>query len=81
MSETVLQLVKASKALSAEEQMQLFDALWEIVDEYAAPDAFELTSEQRAELDRRWEQHVRHPESAIPWEEGKARLATLRERP
>lgn len=81
MSEAVLQLVEASKSLSVEEQMQLFDALWEIVDEYAVPDAFELTSEQRAELDRRWEQHIRHPESAISWDEGKARLATLRARP
>lgn len=81
MSETVLQLVEASKSLSVEELMELFDALWEIVDEHAAPDAFELTPVQRTELDRRWEQHLRHPESAIPWEEAKARLAALRERP
>lgn len=78
MSANVSQLVAARKALSVEEQMELFDALWEIIDEHAAPDDFQLSPEQRALLDRRWEEHVRHPDSAIAWEEGKARLAALR---
>lgn len=81
MSEAVLQLVEASKSLSVEEQMELFGALWEIVDEYAVVDAFELSPEQRTELDRRWEQQIRDPESAIFWEEGKERLIALREKP
>lgn len=81
MPQSVSQIVEASKALSIEEQMELFDALWEVIDQYAAPDDFELTPEQRTELDRRWEAHIQHPESAISWEEGKAKLAALRERP
>jgi putative addiction module component (TIGR02574 family) len=81
MSQSVSQLLEASKALSAEEQMELFDALWEVIDQYAAPDEFGLTPEQRVELDRRWEEHVQHPENAISWEEGKAKLAALRDRP
>jgi putative addiction module component (TIGR02574 family) len=81
MSQTVTQLVEATKALSVEEQLQLFDALWEIIDEYAAPDDFVLTPEQRAELKRRSEAHRLHPETAISWEDGKARLAALRKRP
>lgn len=81
MQQTVEQLVEATKALSVEEQLQLFDALWGIIDEYAAPEAFALAPEQRAELDRRREAHRLHPESAISWEEGKARLAAIRNQP
>ena len=28
-----------------------------------------LTDEQKAELDRRWAEHLADPASAIPWEE------------
>jgi putative addiction module component (TIGR02574 family) len=34
----------------------------------------ELTDELKAELDRRWAEHLAHPESAISWEELKRRL-------
>jgi putative addiction module component (TIGR02574 family) len=34
----------------------------------------DLTDEQRAEIDRRLAEHDRDPGSAIPWEEGRARL-------
>lgn len=37
----------------------------------AAP---ELTTEQRAELDRRMAEHERDPSSSIPWEVVRARL-------
>ena len=36
--------------------------------------AFELTDEQRAELDRRWAEHVENPGSAIPWSEVRRKL-------
>jgi putative addiction module component (TIGR02574 family) len=80
MSQTVTQLVEATKALSIDEQLELFDALWELIDEHAVPDICELSAGQAAELDRRWEDHIRQPESAIGWEEGKSRLAALRDR-
>ena len=31
--------------------------------------ALALTPRQEAELDRRWAEHVRNPESAVPWED------------
>jgi len=76
---TVQQIVEASTLLSIEEQLERLDALWEIVDVHAAPE-FELTPEQRAELDRRGEEHRRFFERAISWEEGLARLAAIRDR-
>ncbi|MBK8305402.1 MAG: addiction module protein [Chloracidobacterium sp.] len=35
-----------------------------------------LTPEQEAELQRRVEEHEKHPEDAIPWEEAWERLRT-----
>jgi putative addiction module component (TIGR02574 family) len=81
MSQSVEKLVEATKALTVDEQLELFDALWGIIDEHAIPDGFDLTPDQRAELDRRWEAYRQNPERAIGWEEGKARLAALRNRP
>ena len=37
-------------------------------------DLEDLTAEQREEIDRRLAEHDRDPGSAIPWEEGRARL-------
>jgi len=34
----------------------------------------ELTPELKAELDRRWAEHLGDPDSAIPWEEVKRRI-------
>jgi putative addiction module component (TIGR02574 family) len=33
-----------------------------------------LTAEQRAELDRRWADHLANPESVIAWEEVRHKL-------
>jgi hypothetical protein len=35
---------------------------------------FEPTSEDVAELDRRWSDHVQRPESSIPWDEVRRKL-------
>ena len=37
-----------------------------------------LTDEQKAELDRRWVEHLADPDSAISWEELKRRLRDRR---
>ena len=36
--------------------------------------AQDLSVEQEAELERRWQDHLAHPEDAIPWETVKANL-------
>jgi putative addiction module component (TIGR02574 family) len=51
--------------LSVEDRLQLLDQLWESIRQQ--PDSLPLTDEQRSELDRRLEEHQRHPEAAQPW--------------
>jgi putative addiction module component (TIGR02574 family) len=55
--------------LPAGARAELAMALWESLssDERAAE--LELTPDQAAELDRRWSEHLRNRESAIPWED------------
>jgi putative addiction module component (TIGR02574 family) len=49
-------------------------ALWESLTDREREAEFELTDEQRAELDRRWSEHQADPESAVPWSELRAKL-------
>jgi putative addiction module component (TIGR02574 family) len=49
-------------------------ALWESLSDSEREDAFELTDDQRAELDRRWTEHLANPGSAIPWSEVRRKL-------
>ena len=55
--------------LPAGDRAELAMALWESLAEGDRDDELALTDEQRAELDRRWAEHVAHPDSAIPWSE------------
>ena len=55
--------------LSVEERIALVEELWDSIAE-ATP----LTATQRAELDRRLEDHKRNPEDVIPWEAVKASI-------
>lgn len=58
--------------LSVSERLQLVEDLW---DSIAADSAsIPLTAEQREEIDRRLAEHDRSPETALPWEEVRARL-------
>jgi len=58
--------------LPAEERLELgYDLLESVPD---AGDDFELTDEQKAEIERRMAEHERDPSSAIPLEEFMARL-------
>ncbi|MEJ0077853.1 MAG: addiction module protein [Alphaproteobacteria bacterium] len=52
--------------LTPEERLELGYDLIESVPE--ADDEFELTDEQKAEIERRMAEHERDPGSAIPWE-------------
>jgi len=49
-------------------------ALWESLSIAERAAELELTAEEVAELDRRWADHVRRPESAIPWDEVRRKL-------
>jgi putative addiction module component (TIGR02574 family) len=50
-------------SLSAEEKVELLEAVWESIE----ADASSLTEAQRAELDRRIARHEQNPSDVIPW--------------
>lgn len=57
--------------LTPKERRDLVEELCAVVEE---DEAFALTPEQMAEIDRRIAEHDRDPSSAIPWEEVRDRL-------
>jgi putative addiction module component (TIGR02574 family) len=60
--------------LPAEERAEIAMALWESLSDQDRESELELSPEQKAELDRRWAEHLANPESAIPWEEVRRKL-------
>ncbi len=60
--------------LPAEERAELAMALWESLTDQERESELELSSDQKAELDRRWAEHLANPESAVPWEEVRRKL-------
>ena len=60
--------------LPAGDRAELAMALWESLTEAEREGELGLTDEQRAELDRRWAEHVENPGSAIPWSEVRRKL-------
>ncbi len=61
--------------LSAANRAELAMALWEsLSDQQREAARTELSDEQKAELDRRWAEHLENPESAIAWNEVRRRL-------
>jgi putative addiction module component (TIGR02574 family) len=63
--------------LPPEERLELIEDLWDSIHPPGSARPGEpvmLTDEQKAELDRRLEEHKRHPERAEPWEVVRARL-------
>ena len=55
--------------LPADEGAELAMALWESLNDQERESELELTPDQKAELDRRYAEHLANPTSAIPWEE------------
>ncbi len=55
--------------LSVEERISLVEEIWDSIAE-ATP----LTDAQRAELDRRLQDHEANPEDVVPWEVVKASI-------
>ena len=60
--------------LPADERAELAMALWESLSDQERESELELGHEQKAELDRRWAEHLANPESAIPWEDVRRKL-------
>jgi putative addiction module component (TIGR02574 family) len=60
--------------LPAGDRADLAMALWESLSDAERDAQFELTDEQRQELDRRWAEHLANPGSAIPWSEVRTKL-------
>ena len=55
--------------LPATERADIAMALWDSLTPAEQEAEFDLTPEQRAELDRRLAEHIADPTSALPWEE------------
>jgi putative addiction module component (TIGR02574 family) len=62
--------------LPAQDRIELAMALWESLSDEEREAELVLTPEQEAELDRRLEEHLANPASAIPWEEVRRKLAS-----
>ena len=60
--------------LPATERVEIAMALWDSLTPAEQEAEFELTPEQRAELDRRLAEHIGDPASAIPWDEVRRKL-------
>lgn len=69
MADLLNELLKLTPA----ERIELAEDLWDSV--AANPqDLPPLTAQERAEIDRRLAEHEREPETAVSWEEVRARL-------
>ena len=60
--------------LPADERAEIAMALWESLTDQERESELELSSDQKAELDRRWDEHLANPGSSIPWEEVRRKL-------
>jgi putative addiction module component (TIGR02574 family) len=72
LSNTLASLLK----LPAKDRIELAMALWESLSDEEREAELVLTPEQDAELDRRLNDHLANPGSAIPWEEVRRKLAS-----
>ena len=65
-------------SLSVDERIQLIEAIWDSI--AAEPGEPAVTEPQREELERRMAAHAASPETAVPWEQVKARALASAER-
>jgi putative addiction module component (TIGR02574 family) len=71
MRNTLAELLK----LPAGERIEIAMALWDSLTDAEREAELALTPEQQAELDRRLAEHIANPDSAVPWEEVRRKLA------
>ena len=60
--------------LPAGDRAELAMALWDSLTDAEREGEFQLTDAERAELDRRWAEHLENPNSGIPWSEVRSKL-------
>jgi len=60
--------------LPSGDRADLAMALWDSLSEDERETELTVTDAQRAELDRRWAEHLADPASAVPWVEVRAKL-------
>ena len=65
-------LLEQALKLPVAERRKLADDLYESIE--SSPEAFRLTPEQEAELERRVEYNRLNPDDVVPWEEVRERL-------
>ncbi|MFT3878526.1 MAG: addiction module protein [Gemmatales bacterium] len=58
--------------LSNEEKIELVGEIWDSISNY--DELFELTEEEKQELDRRLAEYEAHPETGMTWEEVRDQL-------
>ena len=60
--------------LPAGDRADLAMSLWESLSDSERDEQLDLSEAERAELDRRWAEHVANPGSAIPWSVVRSKL-------
>lgn len=65
---------EALRRLSVDERLRLVDDLWDSIAEDAPDEAFPVTPELAAELDRRLAEHEANPGDVVAWVDVRARL-------
>ena len=60
--------------LPAGDRAELAMALWDSLTDAEREGELTLTEDQKAELDRRWAEHLENPGSAVPWSEVRRKL-------
>lgn len=60
------------KQLPVSERIQLVEDIWDSIAAEAAP--FQLSADDREELQRRMSEHAADPTSSLPWDEVRASL-------
>ena len=60
--------------LPAGDRAELAMALWESLTDADREETLQLSEAQRAELDRRWREHIENPESAVSWADVRSKL-------
>ena len=60
--------------LPAGDRADLAMSLWESLSDLERQERLDLSEAERAELDRRWAEHLANPESAIPWSVVRSKL-------
>lgn len=69
-SSPLIELLK----LPATDRAELALALWDSLAEDEREGELVLSDDLRADLDRRWAEHVADPASAVPWADVRAKL-------